>query len=1322
MKLKTMVGFRPCLSSVVLVVLALAGFRSSSSVAQELRINEAQSSNGTTLADDRGETPDWVELFNPGPASVELAGWSLSDEPEVPRKWIFQEGTVEPGGFLVVYASGLDRQPHTFPAAAPEAVSGLRIWLSADRVSATDPVQVRISNGQVFIKQWSDFSGGNRHARQDSENFQPRYLASSVVFGGRPSLRFDGVDDALILPVVPATNSFCIVAVVQVKTSHEMDSAGASGVGGVSGQRYLLGAAHGGDTAAGAGLSVGTNGASIYEHGSGYMPALAVAGGVGTTPAVLTMNYSNRHPTLWIRGNLSAVGFPSSRAAVTAPREIGAGAYGAFDGEVAEMLFFDRALTEAEILGLHRFFAAKYALLFPKYYHTNFKLDGEGEPVLLARPDGSVADQMPATQIPRDASRGRQPDGEGEWVFFAQPTPGASNQTPGATAFLSPPMMSVPAGFYSGAVVLELTSDAPGAQIRFTLDGSEPSTNSPLYSTPLVLGSRAGAPNDLSMIPTAGGWQAPAGEVFKIHVVRARAFRANALPSAVATGSFAIDPLGRARYPLPVVSLATDRRNFFDRDIGIYVCGNAPGCNYAQSGDAWERPVHVEFFETNGARVLAQESGVRMHGNTSFGFPIKALRLHPLNQKGGEPFRHRIFPDLPITEFNRLLLRPSGHDHYLTMMRDGLMQNLVRELGLDLQGYRPAVVFINGEFWGIHNLQEAFEKQYFASHHPGVDPEAVDYLEGYAPGAYAYEGDSSVFDQLILYLQSHDLRQDATLAEVRKLMEWENYRDYKVAETFYYRWDIGNQRVWRPRRDDGRLRWILFDCDVGYGGFWAQPADAPWTFNMLAYNLEPNGPWLHYQPGNDHNSPPVTFQLRALLSNAGLKRDFINRCADLMNTTLSTERMLSFIDRMAAEIAPVMAEHCARWRYPSDTTTWSNNVQRLRDFAIHRPEHMRRHVTNQFGLRGWVNLTLRVSNTNAGSIQLNSLRLSPGTNNPWTGVYFKDNAVTIAAVPNPGWRFQSWQGVFGPATTNQTNTLLLSGPLALTAHFEAAPATNPVVPEPFALASGTYIFSRWDAHEPAGTFPRHMAFLQCASNAAPDPVLLTDCGTPWTLPYDRTNRSRFSGAGEEGVAFLNTSDPQPDGGSYLGAALLALNTMGVTRATLVWRAGTIMPGGRRYAIRLQYRPGTSGPFADFNDALGTPLEYQGESVAGASRTFGPIALPVGLLGQPLAQLRWKYYWVAGNNGTRDQLRLDDIMVTSETPAAPMLVHRRTSSPDVVELECAGAPGWVYSLETSTNLLAWETLRTLTVDAQGLLHFVVPWGALEPTRFYRLRWP
>ena len=781
----------------------------------------------------------------------------------------------------------------------------------------------------------------------------------------------------------------------------------------------------------------------------------------------------------------------------------------------------------------------------------------------------------------------------------------------------------------------------------------------------------------------------------------------------MATRSFLIDPRGTNRYSLPIISLATDRKNFFDPNIGIYVCGNTPGCNYAQAGDDWERPVHIEMFETNGLTAFAQDSGIRMHGNTSFGFPIKALRLHPLNAKNGKPFQYQIFPDLPIKEFNRLLLRPSGHDYYLTMMRDGLMQNLVRETGLDMQGYRPAVVFLNGEYWGIHNIQEAYENQYFASHHPEVDPNAVDYIEGYAPSPYAYYGDAIHFNNVIAYMQANDLSLDPNYAYVQTQIEVPDYIDYKVAETFYYRWDIGNHRLWRPRTPDGRWRWILFDCDVGFGGFWSVPP--AWAFNMLAYNTEPNGPWTQYEAnpgGNDHNAPPITFQLRALLTNAGFKRDFINRFADLMNSSLSTQRMTNFINRMAGQIAPEMAEHTRRWRMPADTIAWNANVQALRDFAINRAQYQRQHITNKFGLGGLANISLKVSDTNQGAIRLSTLIVSAPTNAPWTGVYFRGNPITLTALPAPGYRFKSWTGIFTPS--NSFTLLPIIASYSFTANFEAIPPTN--FPPAWDLAGGPYSFTEWSASQQAGTYPANMVFLQTTNF---DPGLGIEPDALWTLPYDRTNRSRINGLGPDGVAFVNTTEPQPDGGGYLGAAVLAIKTTGQTNIQVTWTGGTVAPNIRVYALRLQYRTNVTSAWSDVLDASGQPCEYVRNNAAGHSQVLS-ATLPAAANNQPYLQLRWKYYYVSGTGGSRAQLRLDDILADVQAGSAPVF-HVSQALVGALNFGVAGAPNQSYLLQTSTNLVQWTTLWITNTGPSGAFEFTEP-ASNAPSRFFRLRTP
>ncbi|MHB9006097.1 MAG: CotH kinase family protein [Limisphaerales bacterium] len=1011
----------PGAALVVTSVLALT----SPAWAGGVQINELQPANDRTLPDEDGDYSDWIELWNPSRTALDLGGCGLSDRVNSPFKWRFAPGTTLPAnGFLVVFASGKDRQPELAPPVDPATVTGLQVWLRADAVEPSDPAQVRIAGGDFFLRHWSHAGGEDFHAVQTQDALQPRWIpgtAESVA-----CLRFDGIDDGLRLSRPAGTNDFCVFAVCRTSQAHESDPENASGVGGVNGQRWLFGASHGGDLDAGAGVSVGTNGVAVYEHGSGYMPALAAyPRPIGDGLQIIAVNYTDRRPVLDHQGLAVRNGLTSTRREVWAPVEIGFGAYGAFGGDLLEVLIYDRALTPDERRGIARHLAGRYAVDLPLPKHTNFQLSAQGEEIVLTGSDGTTLDRVTFGEVPRDLSYGRPADTLSEWRFFATPTPGAPNTTPGSTAWLLPPGLSHESGFYSEAFELSLTSATADAEIRYTLNGSEPTIGSPLFINPISIRSRLGTPNFLSLIPTVPGGQPPAGEVFKGWTVRARAFKADALPSAIATRTYWIHSRGRERYSLPVVALTTERKHFFDPDIGIYVPGNAPGGNYSQRGPEWERPVHVEFIETNGLTAFAQDGDIKIHGNTSQGFPIKGLDLDATGGAGREPFRHRIFLDRNRTEFEHLMLRPSGHDHGMAFMRDELMQSLGAETGAESQAARPCLVFLNGEYWGLHYLKEKQDDD-FVSFYGGVPDDGFDYLEGYAS---AKAGDTRHYDALVQFLATNDPAQASSFDKIQAWMEVPNYIDYKVTEIFNYRWDIGNHRLWRPRTPEGRWRWLQFDNDVGWGGFWAEQPG--WSYDMLAADLSVDGR-LH-----GHNNETTTFLLRRLMLNPDFRRDFVNRFADLLNTLLLPEVTLERVEQFAAPLAPEMAEHCQRWRAPASFADWQTAVEYLREFARRRPDFCREHLRRNLNLAGTVRLQFGVSPEEGGTLQVNTLVLPEAGALPWTGTYFKGNPIRLIARPLSGFEFAGWTGLPGVVTNDIR--LMPAGDWAITARF--IPAT-----------------------------------------------------------------------------------------------------------------------------------------------------------------------------------------------------------------------------------------------------------------------------------------
>ena len=98
-----------CIKFIVVVLLALF-FTGKLAIAQNnLVINEFMAVNNAILQDEDGDYPDWIEIHNPDTTEASLDGWCLTDDMEEPLKWAFPKMGISPGGYLVVFASGKDR-------------------------------------------------------------------------------------------------------------------------------------------------------------------------------------------------------------------------------------------------------------------------------------------------------------------------------------------------------------------------------------------------------------------------------------------------------------------------------------------------------------------------------------------------------------------------------------------------------------------------------------------------------------------------------------------------------------------------------------------------------------------------------------------------------------------------------------------------------------------------------------------------------------------------------------------------------------------------------------------------------------------------------------------------------------------------------------------------------------------------------------------------------------------------------------------------------------------------------------------------------------
>jgi hypothetical protein len=612
--------------------------------------------------------------------------------------------------------------------------------------------------------------------------------------------------------------------------------------------------------------------------------------------------------------------------------------------------------------------------------HTNFKLSSDGEEVVLSDASGKVVSRLLVHGAPTGYSVGLNASGENG--FFAVPTPGTANTTSWFTGWIDRRVtFSQPGGENSeGSVALSGAAD--GQVIRYTLDGTVPTANSPLYTSP---------------IPIQGAT-----------TVRARIFQADQIPSATASRTF----LPGKTHDLPVVTLITEPRNLFDENTGIYVFGKKHekeppffGANFWQD---WEREIHFSFYEADGTLGTTFDAGVKIFGGWSRANDQRSLSIFARSRYGTDEIIYPLFQDVLYDEFQALVLRNSGNDWMRTMLRDATLTSLMEGTGLDYTAYRPVVVYLNGEYWGIYNLREKVNEHFLASRH-AVDADRIDLLEG---NATVVQGSNAEYRTLMQFVESRDLSTQ-NYGEVVQQMDINNFITYQVAQIYFNNvdWPGNNIKYWKA--PGTQWRWILFDVDFSFGLY----GDEDYMNNTLEFATATLGP-------NWPNPPWSTLLLRRLLTNDAFKQDFINTFADTLNSRFLPDHVIQRIDQNAAAIASEIPRHYERWQrdLPEDTPEedirtlehWHEDLEQMRTFARQRPLYLWRYLAEFFELQDPVPVSIENASPDGGRVLLNSLPIADAQ---WSGQYFPGIPITLVAEAKPGYRFSHW----GDDSTNTSN-------------------------------------------------------------------------------------------------------------------------------------------------------------------------------------------------------------------------------------------------------------------------------------------------------------
>ncbi|MFT5821719.1 MAG: hypothetical protein ACI8ZM_002973, partial [Crocinitomix sp.] len=427
--------------------------------------------------------------------------------------------------------------------------------------------------------------------------------------------------------------------------------------------------------------------------------------------------------------------------------------------------------------------------------HLNFKIDKNGEHLLLTAPNGAQLDQVNAIALVKNSSYGRSMDGHTSFERFFSPTPASSNNKVSGIIFSSEQ------GFYMESFKLDLDSKI-GHEIRYTLDGSTPGSNSPIYDQSFSIEATESDSNSIGYINTSPLKKVITGNYFTGTVIRAATFNNGLITSEVYTKSYFISPLGRDRYAnIDVVSLVTDNGNLFDKDTGIYVEGDSvkyasKTANFYKRGKVWERSAHVTFFDMEGNVGFEQNLGIRLHGGKGRRNPQKSIRLCANKKYGAPAINYPLFDMREHTVFKTVVLRNSQSGWERSIVKDECTAEICKNLNVDVLAARPTIVFINGDFWGIHAIREYFDADYIAANHDVKKADVNIVLNGYGnlqktdKNWGLLEGNGATHVYMYRYIKTHSLAIFENYEFVSKYLNFESIIDYYCIEIFF------NNRDW----------------------------------------------------------------------------------------------------------------------------------------------------------------------------------------------------------------------------------------------------------------------------------------------------------------------------------------------------------------------------------------------------------------------------------------------------------------------------------------------------------------------------------------------
>lgn len=596
--------------------------------------------------------------------------------------------------------------------------------------------------------------------------------------------------------------------------------------------------------------------------------------------------------------------------------------------------------------------------------HADIKLtQTKPEGLVFADPSGVIIDSLTLSPTQANHSRGRTTDGGTVWGVFTSPTPGTANSGV-SLEYASRPVMSAAAGFYTSSQTISITATGTGITIHYTTDGSVPTTFSSIYSSPVSIASTT--------------------------VLRARAFSSDPSvpPSFVESSTYLIN----TNHTLAVVSIFGDQVD--DLLGGTYL----------------DPETGLEYFDETKILVAETNGLTNKHGNDSWAYDQRGFDFVSKDEMGyNYALNYKVFSNKSRNSFQKIIFKAAANDNYPfetggAHIRDSYAHTLSQRgnLNLDERTWAPAVLYVNGQYWGVYDVREKVDDSDFTDYYYNQPEKELQYLKTWGSTWSEYGGAQAQTDWNALsnFITSNNMAIQANYDYVDSLFNVKSFVDYFVFNSWLVTSDWLNYNTgwWRglnPGGDKKKWRYTLWDLDAIMGhyiNYTGIPDPTP--------NADPCDVETLPDPGGEGH----TLILNALMDNPGFKQYYQARYIDLMNTTLNCSFTLPLYDSMIAVIQPEMQAQCTKWG--GTFTTWQANAASFRADISTRCNAMTQGLIDCYSLSGPYTISVDVLPVGAGNVKINSITPAAYM---FQAPYFGGMQTIFRASANTGYVFDHWE-------------------------------------------------------------------------------------------------------------------------------------------------------------------------------------------------------------------------------------------------------------------------------------------------------------------------